>query len=89
MDLADLLTAPVLGAPRMVCWLASKLIEEAERQLLDEGRVRAELMELQTRYDLGEVNEEEYDQQEKELLDRLDAARAVREGQREEEPNDG
>ena len=78
MNLVDLLTSPVLGAPRMVCWLANKLIQEAEHQLLDEGRVRAELMELQTRYDLGEVNEEEYDQQEIVLMEQLNAIREAK-----------
>jgi len=78
VDLADLLTAPVLGAPRMVCWLASKLIEEAERELLDEGRVRAELLELQTHFDLDEINEEEYDQQETVLMEQLNAIREAK-----------
>ncbi len=74
----DLLTLPVLGAPRMVHWLAKKVTEEAERGLLDEGRVRAQLLELQTRYDLGEVSEEKYDEQERVLLERLNAIREAK-----------
>ena len=78
MGLLDLLTLPVFGAPRMVQWMAKKMGEEAERELLDEDRVRAELLEVQTRYDLGEVNDEEYDEQESILLERLNAIREAK-----------
>ena len=76
--LLDLLTLPVLGAPRMVHWLAKKAAEEAERELLDEDRVRAQLLELQTRYDLGEVSEKDYDEQERVLVERLSAIREAK-----------
>jgi hypothetical protein len=78
VKLLDLLTSPVLGAPRMVYWLANEASQEAERELLDEGRVRAELLELQTRYDLGEVNEEEFAEQETALLERLNGIREAK-----------
>ncbi len=74
----DLLTLPVLGAPRMVHWMAKKVTEEAERELLDEDRVRAQLLELQTHYDLGEITEEEYDEQESVLVERLNAIREAK-----------
>ncbi len=74
----DLLTLPVLGAPRMVHWMAKKVTEEAERELLDEDRVRAQLLELQTRYDLGEITEEEYERQEKVIVERLNAIREAK-----------
>lgn len=75
----DLLTLPVLGGPRLVHWLARTLVEQAEGELLDEGRVRGQLLELQELYDSGELAEEEYDQQETMLLDRLKAIREVKE----------
>ena len=62
----------------MVHWLAKKVTEEAERELLDEDRVRAQLLELQTRYDLGEVSEEEYEKQENTLVERLNAIREAK-----------
>jgi hypothetical protein len=74
----DLLTLPVLGAPRMVHWLAKKVTEEAERELLDEDRVRAQLLELQVRYDLGEVSEEKYAEVESVLVERLNAIREAK-----------
>ena len=62
----------------MVHWLAIKVAEEAERELLDEDRVRVELLEIQTRYDLGEVGEEDYDERERILLERLNAIREAK-----------
>lgn len=62
----------------MVHWLAKKATEEAERELLDENRVRAQLLELQTRYDLGEVSEEKYAEQEEVIVERLNAIREAK-----------
>jgi len=74
----DLLTLPVLGGPRMVHWVAKKVTEEAEREVLDEDKVRGQLLELQVRYDLGEITEEEYDEQESVLVERLNAIREAK-----------
>lgn len=79
MGLLDLLTLPVLGAPKLVLWLARTLVEQAQRELLDEEGVRGQLLELQERYDAGELTEEEYDRHEATLLDRLKAIREVKE----------
>jgi len=74
----DLLTAPVLGPIRGVKWLGEKLVEAAEEELLDEGRVRGELMELQMRLELGETTEEEYIEQERVLVELLNAIREAK-----------
>jgi hypothetical protein len=74
----DLLTAPVLGAPRGVHWLAKKIAEAAEGERLDEGRVRNELLELQMHLDIGEISEDEYDEQEKVLVEQLNAIREAK-----------
>jgi hypothetical protein len=71
----DTLTLPVLGGPKLVHWLARTIAEEAKREQLDEGPVRAELLELQERYDAGVVSEEAYDREEGALLERLRAIR--------------
>ncbi|MDO8674088.1 MAG: gas vesicle protein GvpG [Dehalococcoidia bacterium] len=78
MGLLGLLTLPVLGGPKLVAWLAKTLTEEAERELLDEDLVRGQLLELQTRLDMDEIAEEEYDQQESFLLERLSAIREAK-----------
>ncbi|MFQ5872497.1 MAG: gas vesicle protein GvpG [Dehalococcoidia bacterium] len=77
--LVDILTLPVLGAPRMVHWAARKLSEEVEHQEFDEGAIQGQILDLQMRYELGEINDEEYDQQETALLDRLSYIRRAKE----------
>ena len=79
--LVDMLTFPVLGAPRMVYWLAKKLTEAAEQEQDDEGKLEGALLELQMRYELGEISGEEYAEQEAAIVNRLSA---IREGKEEE-----
>lgn len=74
----DMLTFPAMGPIRGVHWLARTVLEQAEREYFDEGRVRAELLELQARYDLDEVGEEDYAKQESILLERLNAIREAK-----------
>jgi hypothetical protein len=76
--LIDLLTFPVLGPVKGVIWVAEKVAEQAEKELYDEEAVRGQLMELELRYDLGEISEEEYLEVEEALLKRL---RVIREHQ--------
>jgi uncharacterized membrane protein len=77
----DLLTLPVLGPIRLVSTVAKVVAEEALRHAMDEGSVRGELMELQQRWDVGEIGEEEYNRQEQALLERLQAIRKLTEAQ--------
>jgi len=74
----DLLTAPVLGPIRGLHWLAAKVAETAEGELLDEEQVRNELLELQMRLDTGEISEADYDEQEKALVEQLNAIRQAK-----------
>jgi hypothetical protein len=78
----DLLTSPVLGPIRGVHWLATKVAEAAEGELLDESKVRGELLELQMRLEMGEITEEEYDEQERALVERLNTIRKAKAEQR-------
>lgn len=73
------MTIPVVGAPRLVYWLARTIAEQAEREILDEGRVRGQLMELQMRFDAGEMTAEEYDRLEGPLLEALRKIREAKE----------
>lgn len=63
----DLLSLPVKG----FFGIFKKIHEMAERELSNKDYIRERLMELQLRFELDEINEEEYNRQEKELLDRL------------------
>jgi len=76
----DLLWLPVRGF-----WgIFKKIHEMAEIELSDEDHIKERLMELQLRFELNEIGEEEYHRQEKELLARLDAARGANEEDKEE-----
>lgn len=77
--LGGLLTLPVLGAPRLVHWVARTLAQEEQKQLLDEGAVRGQLLELQELYDSGALSGDEYDRQEAMLVDRLKSIREAKE----------
>ena len=47
------------------------MFEHAEAEIYDEGAVRGKLMELEMRFDLGEISEAEYLEAEEFLLSRL------------------
>jgi len=71
----SILLAPLKG----VIWMGQKLSDMAQKELSDEGRIKEELMRLQLQFELDEINQQEYDQKEKELLDRLDAITKAKE----------
>lgn len=56
-----------------------KIHEMAERELHDEAYLQEKLLELQLRYELGEIGEEEYSQKETWLRARLNAIRGAEE----------
>lgn len=78
MGFLDLLLLPVLGGPTLVQWIAKTLAEEAEAEVLDEGRVRGALQELQEQYEAGDIEEAEYDREERSLLERLNTIRETK-----------
>lgn len=73
------LTLPILGAPRLVHWIASKAAEEVEREAFDEEKLHGQLLDLQMRYELGEIGDMEYSREEAALLDRLNYIRQMKE----------
>jgi hypothetical protein len=85
--LSGLLFLPVAGPLRGLQFIAEQIKAQADAELLDEGRVEAELMELSVRFDLGEISEEDYAAQETALLERLDEIRALKEGLYEPDPD--
>ena len=84
--LVDLLTLPILGAPRMVRWIGKKTSEAVEAQEFDEGAIQGQLLDLQMRYEMGEITAEECDEQESALLERL---KEIREAKAEKEELEG
>ena len=70
----DILALPVRGPIQAVTWIARNVAQEAERDLYDEEKIRTELAEIEMRYELGEIGDEEYAQAEDALLERLRVA---------------
>jgi len=71
----DILLAPLNG----IIWLGKKINEVADKEFSDEGLIKEKLMQLQLRFEMDEISEEEYNRQEKELLERLEAIRKAQE----------
>ena len=71
----DILFAPLNG----IIWLGKNINEVAEKEFSDEGFVKEKLMQLQLRFEMDEISEDEYNKQEKELLERLEAIRKAKE----------
>ena len=71
----DILLAPLNG----IIWLGKKINEVAEKEFSDEGLIKEKLMQLQLRFEIDEISEENYNLQEKELLERLEAIRKAKE----------
>lgn len=63
----DLLLAPLKG----VIFIAEKINEVIEKETSDEGSIKERLMALQLKFEMDEINEEEYDKREDELLKML------------------
>ena len=85
MDLiSDLLLLPITGPYRGLKALLGALRDEADATMLDASRVRTELSDLELRRDLGEISDEEYQEWETILLNRLNDILASEERQRAE-----
>lgn len=73
--LDDILLSPIKG----LVWVADKLKDMAESEMTDDSRIHEELLELQMRFELDEITEEEYLRREAELMDRLEEIRERKE----------
>jgi hypothetical protein len=78
--LSGLLLLPITGPVHGLQFILEQIKAQADAELLDEGRVGAELMTLSLRHDLGEIPDAEYESQETALLEQLNAIRAYKEG---------
>jgi len=71
MGLLKALAFPLTGP----LWVARVARDEAERQFYDTTAIRRQLEELDRRYAGGQIEQEEYDQLQEQLLQRLLDAR--------------
>jgi hypothetical protein len=58
-----------------IIFLAKKINEVIVKETSDEGSIKERLMALQLKFEMDEIDEEEYDKREDELLKMLENAR--------------
>ena len=75
--LDDILFAPLNG----LIFIAKKINDVVEKETSDEGVVKERLMALQLRFELDEIDEEQYDREEDELLNKLERIRLDKQNQ--------
>jgi len=71
----DILLSPL----KLTVWIGKKLWESAYQEMTDESKIHEELLQLQMRYEVGEISEEEYEKEEARLMERLEAIRKMKE----------
>ena len=67
----DILLAPLKG----VIFIGKKINDVIEKEMSDEGSIKERLMALQLKFEMDEIDEEEYDKREDELLKLLETVR--------------
>ncbi|MCL5996297.1 MAG: gas vesicle protein GvpG [Chloroflexi bacterium] len=88
MGLFDILTFPVSAPIKGVIWLAEKIAEQVDHEYYSEEAIRRQLMDLELKFDLGEINEEAYMAAEEELLALLKQVRELKRAAAEEAGGD-
>ncbi|MEB3826993.1 gas vesicle protein GvpG [Phormidium sp. CCY1219] len=63
-----LLTLPVTAPIEGIAWIGEQLLERANAELDDKENLQKRLLALQLAFDLGEIPESEFEEQEEELL---------------------
>ncbi|NOJ77684.1 gas vesicle protein GvpG [Myxococcus xanthus] len=84
--LDDILMAPV----RSIAWIfrsVHKAVQDEQAQ--EQTDLRARLSDLYRELERGEITEEQFDEQESQLLDRLDALKGAQEGAEPATPETG
>ncbi len=71
----DILLSPL----KLTIWLGKKLRESAYEEMTDESRIHEELLQLQMRYEMEEIDDEKYETEETKLMERLESIRKMKE----------
>ena len=76
----NILSAPIMLPAKGMLFVFDKIREQAETELWDEGKVHQQLLQLQMMLDVGDISEADFYAAEEELLDRMDAIIAHKQG---------
>ena len=77
--LSSILFFPVTGPVAGIRWSLRKVQQVVEEELTDDSSIKQELMELQMRLELGDIDDAEYVRREADLMARLREVREWRE----------
>jgi hypothetical protein len=77
--LTNILLAPFLGPVWGTRWTLEKVDRVVKEELTDDTPIKEELMELQLKLEMGEIDDAEYTRRETELMQRLREVREWRE----------
>jgi hypothetical protein len=72
--LDDILLSPI----KFTIWLGKKLRDAAYDEMTDESKIHEELLQLQMRFEMGEIGEQEFEQEEGRLMERLEMIRKLK-----------
>ena len=86
--LAKVVAAPVTLPTKGLMFVLDKIRDQAEHEMLDEGKIHQQLMELQMLLDQGKITEEEFYETEEALLERMDAIMAYKLGLSEDDEDE-
>ena len=77
--LTNILLAPFLGPIYGTKWTLDKVDRVVREELTDDTPIKEDLMALQLKLEMGEIDDDEYVRQEAEIMKRLRAVREWRE----------
>jgi len=75
--LDDILFSPI----KLTIWLGEKLRDAAYQEMTDESKVHEALLQLQMRFEMEEISEDEYEKEETRLMEQLEMIRKLKEGE--------
>ncbi|MEM7772030.1 MAG: gas vesicle protein GvpG [Cyanobacteria bacterium P01_E01_bin.6] len=64
----DLLIAPITAPISGIAWIGNKILEQASGELDDKENLQKQLLALQLAFDMGDIDEDIFEEQEEELL---------------------
>jgi len=77
--MAFILDNILLSPLKLTVWLGKKLRESAYEEITDESKIHEELLHLQMRYEMEEIDDEKYEREETKLMERLETIRKMKE----------
>jgi len=76
--LLNTLLAPLIGPIKGVFWLAETIKEQVDAENYDDSKILVGLSELELQLDLGQIEIEDFEEQEEVLLQRLQEIREAK-----------